>query len=51
VVLVTDWQEYRDLPWIELAKVTRKPLLLDGRNFLSRSVIEEAGFRYVAFGT
>ncbi len=50
VVLVTDWQEYRDLPWSELAGTMRKPVLLDGRNFLSRSQMEAAGFTYLSFG-
>jgi UDPglucose 6-dehydrogenase len=50
IVLVTEWQEYRDLPWAELVSLVRRPLLLDGRNFLSRTQMEQAGFVYMAFG-
>jgi UDPglucose 6-dehydrogenase len=50
VVLVTDWQEYRDLPWTRFAQLMRKPLLLDGRNFLPRAQMEQAGFTYFGFG-
>jgi UDPglucose 6-dehydrogenase len=50
VVLATDWREYRDLPWAELGRTMRRPLLLDGRNFLSRAQMERAGFTYLSFG-
>lgn len=50
LVLVTDWPQYRDLPWRELAGIMRTPLVLDGRNFLDREPIERAGFRYLAMG-
>src|SRR5579883_266003 len=50
VVLVTDWQQYRDLPWAQFAQLMRKPLILDGRNFLPRAQMEQAGFTYLGFG-
>ncbi len=50
LVLVTEWPQYRDLPWRKLAQAMRTPLLLDGRNFLDREALEEAGFRYLAMG-
>jgi len=51
LVLVTDWQQYRDLPLAEIAGSMRKRLILDGRNFLSRPQLEKAGFTYCSFGT
>ena len=50
LVLVTEWPQYRDLGWRALAQSMRIPLLLDGRNFLEREVLERAGFRYFAVG-
>ncbi len=50
LVLVTEWPQYRELPWDSIAKKMRTPLLLDGRNFLDRAALEAAGFRYVAMG-
>ncbi len=50
LVLVTDWPQYGDLPWRDLAGIMRTPLVLDGRNFLDRDPIERAGFRYLAMG-
>ena len=45
VVLVTEWPEYRDLPWDALAPMMNAPVMLDGRNHLDRGRLETAGFR------
>lgn len=50
VVLVTEWPEYRKLPWREIRKLVGNPLILDGRNFLPRAELEEMGFHYVGVG-
>lgn len=50
LVLVTEWPQYRELPWSKLAQGMRTPLLLDGRNFLDRETLEAAGFRYLGMG-
>jgi UDPglucose 6-dehydrogenase len=50
LVLVTEWPQYRELPWGKLAQGMRTPLLLDGRNFLDRETLEAAGFRYLGMG-
>lgn len=50
LVLVTDWPQYRDLPWETLAATMRQPLLIDGRNFLDRERLQRAGFTYLGMG-
>jgi UDPglucose 6-dehydrogenase len=50
LVMVTEWQEYSDLPWKEIHSSMRNPLLLDGRNFLDRASLNEIGFRYLGVG-
>jgi UDPglucose 6-dehydrogenase len=50
LVLVTEWPQYRDLPWAKLAGLMRTPLLLDGRNFLTQATLEAAGFQYIGMG-
>ena len=47
LVLVTEWPQYRELPWEQLATEMRYPLILDGRQFLDRSRLTRAGFHYV----
>jgi UDPglucose 6-dehydrogenase len=50
VVLVTEWPEYRDLAWEDLRTSMRRPVVLDGRNYLDRERLRDAGFQYVGFG-
>ena len=46
LVLVTEWQEYRELDWEVMASRMRAPLMLDGRNALDRA---EFGARRVPY--
>ena len=48
LVLVTEWNEYRDLDWEVVAKKMRYPMLLDGRHVLDREKLVRAGLHYVA---
>ncbi len=47
LVLVTEWHQYRELPWEELAARMRTPIILDGRNALDRARLTRFGFRYI----
>jgi UDPglucose 6-dehydrogenase len=50
LVLVTDWQEFLKLDLHKMNALMKNPLMIDGRNFLDRNSIEQAGFRYVGIG-
>jgi UDPglucose 6-dehydrogenase len=50
LILATEWPQYRDLPWHELAAAMRSPVILDGRNFLDPQQLQRAGFRYLGMG-
>jgi len=50
LVLVTEWPEYRKLPWESMVKSMRHPLLLDGRNALDGAELTNLGFRYLGMG-
>jgi len=47
LVLVTEWQQYRELDYEGLAKRMRSPIILDGRNVLDRARLNRLGFRYI----
>jgi UDPglucose 6-dehydrogenase len=49
-VLVTEWPEFRELDWQDAAGRMRKPLVVDGRNFLDGDLLEKAGFTYEGVG-
>jgi UDPglucose 6-dehydrogenase len=51
VVLVTEWPEFADLDWTgEVKRRMRVPLVVDGRNFLDREALKQAGFTYEGIG-
>jgi len=51
VVLVTEWPEFGELDWTgEVKARMRVPLVVDGRNFLDRERLVEAGFTYEGIG-
>ena len=50
LVLITEWPEYRELDWAEILNQMRRPLLLDGRNFLDGKALSELGFMYIGMG-
>ena len=50
IVLVTEWPEYRQLPWKEIRGRVKGDYLLDGRNFLQRAELEANGFVYEGIG-
>ena len=50
-VLVTEWPEFRELDWAgEVRRRMTVPLVVDGRNFLDREGLTEAGFTYEGVG-
>jgi len=49
-VLVTEWPEFAELDWAEVAKRMNTPLLVDGRNFLDAEAVRGAGLTYEGIG-
>jgi UDPglucose 6-dehydrogenase len=50
-VIVTEWPEFADLDWAgDVKQRMANPLVVDGRNFLDRTALFEAGFTYEGVG-
>ncbi len=49
-ILVTEWPEFAELDWEELAGRMSNPLIVDGRNFLDPGRLRGAGFTYEGIG-
>jgi UDPglucose 6-dehydrogenase len=49
-VLVTEWPEFAEFDWAEVARRMASPLLVDGRNFLDPAAVRAAGIIYEAIG-
>ena len=50
VVLVTEWPEFAELDWSEVARAMRGNLVIDGRNALDRDAVRAAGLIYEGIG-
>ncbi|MCF2587945.1 UDP-glucose dehydrogenase family protein [Brevibacterium sp. UCMA 11752] len=50
VLLLTEWQEYRDLDPVATASLVAGKVLIDGRNVLTPQVWRSAGWTYRALG-
>ena len=48
LVLVTEWPQYLDLDWENVAGRMRTRILVDGRHVLDRARLTKHGFRYLA---
>ncbi|HEX2433879.1 MAG TPA: UDP-glucose/GDP-mannose dehydrogenase family protein [Gaiellaceae bacterium] len=49
-VVVTEWEELRDLASPEIREAMRTPLIVDGRNLLDPRAVEQVGFTYEGIG-
>ncbi len=50
-VLVTEWPEFGELDWAgDVKRRMSTPLVVDGRNFLDREALVDAGFTYEGIG-
>jgi UDPglucose 6-dehydrogenase len=50
LVLVTEWNEFRELDLADLAKRMVTPILVDGRNLYAPEAAAAAGFDYIGVG-
>ncbi|MCA9838124.1 MAG: UDP-glucose/GDP-mannose dehydrogenase family protein [Trueperaceae bacterium] len=50
LVIVTDWQEYKELPLAEMKAKMRGDYILDARNLINPGDVEPFGFRYGGIG-
>lgn len=50
IVLVTEWQEFRDLDWASVAGAMAGNVIVDGRNALDPAAVRAAGLQYEGIG-
>ena len=50
IVLVTEWNEFRQLDMARLKQVMRRPVIIDGRNIYDPAVMKSLGFTYRGIG-
>jgi len=50
LVIVTEWNEFRNPDFRRIKAALRQPLIVDGRNLYDPAKLREQGFRYVGVG-
>jgi UDPglucose 6-dehydrogenase len=50
LLIVTEWNEFREPDYEKMKKLMRNPLILDGRNIYQPGVVRAAGFTYGSIG-
>jgi UDPglucose 6-dehydrogenase len=51
VVLITEWSSYKQIDWATLASTMSQKIVIDGRNYLDKELLIEAGYKYIGVGT
>lgn len=50
IALLTEWNDFKNLPWVAIKKRMLSPLLFDGRNLLNPEEMRRIGFTYTSIG-
>ncbi len=50
ILLLTEWERFRQVNWDELRRVMALPIVVDGRNFLDPVTLQQAGFEWHGMG-
>jgi len=50
MILVTEWPIYKTLDYVKIKDLMNRPLIIDGRNFLDKKTLLNAGFEYEGMG-
>jgi len=50
LVVVTEWDEFKELDFRRVKKLLRRPLVIDGRNIYDPATMKKLGFTYIGIG-
>jgi UDPglucose 6-dehydrogenase len=50
LVMVTEWNEFKELDLKKIKKLLRQPVIIDGRNIYEPKKMKELGFKYYSIG-
>jgi UDPglucose 6-dehydrogenase len=50
LLIVTEWNEFKQLDWEKLRRFMRRPVVVDGRNLYEQSELADRGFVYWGVG-
>ena len=50
LIVVTEWNEFREPDFERMRKLMRNPIIFDGRNLFSVEQMQAQGFEYISIG-
>lgn len=50
LVIVTEWNEFKELDLLKIKKLLKQPIIIDGRNIYDPSQLKKLGFKYQSIG-
>ena len=50
LLVVTEWNEFKELDFKKIKKLMRQPIIVDGRNIYDPKEMKKLGFKYVGIG-
>jgi UDPglucose 6-dehydrogenase len=50
LLIVTEWDEFKELDFSKIKKLLKRPLVIDGRNIYEPQRMKELGFNYIGIG-
>ncbi|PIV00186.1 hypothetical protein COS54_03605 [Candidatus Shapirobacteria bacterium CG03_land_8_20_14_0_80_39_12] len=50
LILVTEWEQYKNLDFVKIKKLLKSPIVIDGWNVYNRKRLEKLGFVYEGIG-
>lgn len=50
LLIITEWNEFKELDLLKLKKTMKQPLIIDGRNIYEPSKVKSLGFKYISVG-
>ncbi|MGB2599794.1 MAG: UDP-glucose/GDP-mannose dehydrogenase family protein [Candidatus Omnitrophota bacterium] len=50
IILMTEWNEFKEVDWQHVKNVMKQPVLLDGRNIYDQGKMKKMGFKYSGIG-
>ena len=50
VILMTEWNEFKEMDWVRLKSIMRQPVVVDGRNIYDPEKLKALGFKYAGVG-
>jgi len=50
LLIITEWDEFKELDFLKIKKLLKRPLIIDGRNIYDPEMLRNLGFTYVGIG-